>query len=113
MSSADIMSQFREIQAAVRSGGPGACAESLARAHSHLRERYPYLFQKVCTDPGMDLSQLQYMLDVRDMMDANRIDGKEASEQVGKAMFATYVKPMLDAKDGERAAGDHKRRRTG
>lgn len=92
-----MMDAFRRIQ----KSGPSLGEEELSNQYPDLKEKFPFLFHKVCTDPNMDLSKLEYMLQLRDAMHNDDIDNQEASRQVGQTMFDAYVKPMLDAKDSK------------
>jgi hypothetical protein len=96
-----MMDAFRHIQSTC---GVGARSkEDLGGEYPVLKEKYPFLFHKVCTDPNMDLSKLEYLLGVRDSMQGDSTaDNEEASRKVGQAMFDAYVKPMLDAKDNKK-----------
>ncbi len=96
-SSADIMAAFRYIQTHAESVDARDREEHFGKLYPDLQQQYPFLFHKICTDPGMNLSTLEYMLQMRDALKSNNLDDKEASKQVGQAMFDSFVKPMLDS----------------
>ena len=102
-SSQSIMEAFEHIQSNLNSVEQGKREEHFGNLYPELQTQFPFLFHKICTDPHMDLSKLEYMLQMRDAMKEgqNGLDTQEAARQVGQTMFDTFVKPMLDAKEAE------------
>lgn len=69
----------------------------LAALFPRIKNTYPYLFHKACTDPLFDNERLDYMLQMLHFVRNQEMPQTTASEEVGRSLFDTYVKPMLDA----------------
>jgi len=64
---------------------------NLEKKYPFFAKRYPMLFAMACKKDDFDCNSLEYFLEMRDNIIANKITSEEASKEVGEKWFNKYV----------------------
>lgn len=64
------------------------------RDYPEFKERYPFLFDMVCSD-DFDMARFQWMMQLKDRVENNRVTHEKASVEVGQVLFDKYIKDKV------------------
>jgi hypothetical protein len=65
--------------------------EYFATIYQSFKDKYPVLFKMACTINDMDISTLEYMLDMLQKIKNNNMTQYDASADVGKKLYDKYI----------------------
>jgi hypothetical protein len=91
--STEIVTIIKDIRAI--SGTEKQRQDTGAKRYPEFAEHYPHLFKLAC-EPAFDMSRLEYMLNLRDSVNNQKVTFEDASKEVGQVMFDTYIKDKID-----------------
>jgi hypothetical protein len=95
LSSDVILEIAKEIQD-YTDGGPATKKDVFEKKYPEFAKNYHMLFAMLCENGnGFDMTMLQYMLNLRDKIDTDKVSFDNASKEVGQKMFDIYVKPNV------------------
>lgn len=93
MTTADIRKTIQQIRAYIDMGGSVSLEDRIAKLqqdHTFFANRYPALFD-MATRPDFNYEYLNYFLNRRDQIIADKLSAEEASKIVGKEWFDKFV----------------------
>lgn len=93
MTTADIRKTVQCIREYIEKNGAASLTDRVTKLksdHAFFVERYPMLFD-MCTKPDFNYENLNYFLQMRDRIIADKISADDASKQIGKEWFDKYV----------------------
>lgn len=71
------------------------------RAYPEFKERYPFLFDMVCSD-DFDMGRFHWMMALKDRVEKQKnMTHEQASIQVGQALYDVYVKDKVPERKDE------------
>jgi len=65
--------------------------EYFATIYPSFKDKYPVLFKMACTNNDMDISTLEYMLDMLQKIKDNNMTQYDASADVGQKLYDRYI----------------------
>lgn len=69
--------------------------EHFSTRYEKFKKDYPNLFRLAC-DSTFDLKNLDFMMQMLEQMNENKLDQNDASISVGQLLFKQYVEPKVE-----------------
>jgi len=79
--------------------------------HPKFEKRYPVLYRLACED-NLDVSTLNYMMNMRNQVLNNERTADSASRIIGDKFFRRYVSPVVDTTPGNKTSKTSKKSKT-
>lgn len=72
--------------------------EYFAEKYENFKTKYPVLYDVACR-PGIDMANLEYMINLLGKMHDHRLSQHDASVNVGQMLYDKYIDGMVKTKE--------------